>query len=63
MFFLDYDKLAEILLQRPLDMSGPIQTRLTEKEIALMQEMAKKHFDTVLLTLKLMPRSMLFIVR
>lgn len=59
----DYDKLAEILLQRPLEMSGPMKTRLTEQEIAFMQEMAKKRFDTVLLTLKLMPRSMLFVVR
>lgn len=62
-FTSDYDKLAEILLQRPLDMSGPMKTRLTEQEIAFMQEMAKKRFDTVLNTLKLMPRSMLFVVR
>lgn len=60
---IDYDKLAEILLQRPIDMEGPTKTRLTDAEIAQMQEMAKKRFDTVLDTLKLMPRSMLFIVR
>ena len=61
----DYEKLAEILLQRPLDFKGATlsTTRLTEEELKFMQEMAKKRFDTVLTTLKQMPRNMLFVVR
>lgn len=64
MFLLsDYDKLAEVLLQRPLDMSGSLSTRLTEKDIQYMQKMAKERFDTVLTTLKQMPKTMLFVIR
>lgn len=61
----DSRKLAEILLQRPIDMSASAihSTRLTEAEINRMQDEAKKHFDVVLDTLKQMPRNMLFIVR
>lgn len=63
--FTDADKLAEILLQRPLNMQGvsPFSTRLTEKELGYLQEMAKKRFDIVLTTLKQMPKNMLFVVR
>lgn len=61
----DSNKLAEILLQRPLDMRGPSisGSRLTDADIAYMQQQAKKHFDVVLDTLKQMPRNMLFIIR
>lgn len=60
----DYDKLAEVLLQRPLDLGvNKLSTRLTEQDIAYMQQMAKERFDTVLNTLKQMPRQMLFVIR
>lgn len=60
----DYDKLAEVLLQRPLDLGvNKLSTRLTEQDIAYMQHMAKERFDTVLNTLKQMPRQMLFVIR
>lgn len=51
-------------MQRPIDMKGPsFKTRLSDDDIAYMQEQAKAHFDIVLETLKLMPRNMLFVVR
>lgn len=58
-------QLAEVLLQRPIDISGRkmFTTRMTEEELAYIQEKAKKRFDIVLMTLKQMPRNMLFIVR
>lgn len=61
----DSEKLAEILLQRPIDLRGPRlgSNRLTETEIAYFQQEAKKHFDVVLDTLKKMPRDMLLIIR
>lgn len=60
----DYDKLAEVLLQRPLDLGvNKLSTRLTEQDIAYMQQMATERFDTVLSTLKQMPRQMLFVIR
>lgn len=60
----DSNKLAEILMQRPIDMKGPsFKTRLSDDDIVYMQEQAKAHFDIVLETLKLMPRNMLFVVR
>lgn len=63
--FTDSLQLAEVLLQRPVDMSGRklFTTRLTEEDIAYIQEKAKKRFDIVLTTLKQIPRNMLFIVR
>lgn len=61
----DSMKLAEILLQRPVDMRRPVfgRAKLTEADLAAMQTMAKNHFDVVLSTLKQMPRNMLFVVR
>lgn len=62
----DYDKLAEILLQRPLNLgagSPSLSFRLTDAELAYMQQMAKQRFDTVLTTLRQMPKTMLFVVR
>lgn len=51
-------------MQRPIDMKKPkFSTRLTDEDIAYFQKDAKQHFDIVLLTLKQMPRNMLFVVR
>lgn len=61
---LDYEKLAEILLQRPMEFNTKqVSTALTDKELKYLQEMAKKNFDTVLNTLRQMPKNMLFVVR
>ncbi len=63
-FYKDYEKLAEILLQRPIEFNTRhVSTALTDKELAYLQEMAKKHFDIVLKTLRQMPKNMLFVVR
>ncbi|XP_037034895.1 uncharacterized aarF domain-containing protein kinase 5 [Bradysia coprophila] len=60
----DYEKLAEILLQRPVEFNTrQVSTALTDKELAYLQEMAKKQFDIVLKTLRQMPKNMLFVVR
>lgn len=62
--FVDSKKLAEILMQRPIDMKKPtFATRLTDEDIAYFQADAKRHFDVVLETLKQMPRNMLFVIR
>lgn len=61
---IDSNKLAEILMQRPIDMKRTsFVTRLSDEDIAYMQADAKHHFDVVLDTLKQMPRNMLFVVR
>lgn len=62
-YIIDSNKLAEILMQRPIDMKKPFRTRLTDEDITFFQEEAKKHFDVVLETLKQMPRNMLFVIR
>ncbi|KAJ6633674.1 putative aarF domain-containing protein kinase 5, partial [Pseudolycoriella hygida] len=36
---------------------------LTDKDLSYLQDMAKKHFDIVLNTLRQMPKNMLFVVR
>lgn len=59
----DYFKFAEILLQRPLETKAKFSTKLTEKEIAYMQKLARKRFDIIMDTLREMPQNMLFIVR
>lgn len=62
--FSDYEKLAEILLQRPMEFNAKqVSTALTDKELAYLQEMAKKNFNIVLDTLRQMPKNMLFVVR
>lgn len=61
---LDSNKLAEILLQRPIDLKAPtFKTRLTDEDIAYFQDEAKRNFNEVLETLKQMPRNMLFVIR
>lgn len=61
----DSEKLAEILLQRPIDLRGPqlSSSHLTDTDIAYFQREAKEHFDVVLDTLKKMPRNMLLVIR
>lgn len=64
LFRPDYDQLAEILLQRPLNLGGqPLSVRMTDADLAYMQQMAKQRFDVVLTTLRQMPKTMLFVVR
>ncbi|KAJ6644157.1 putative aarF domain-containing protein kinase 5 [Pseudolycoriella hygida] len=59
----DYEKLAEILLQRPMEFNKDASKALTDKDLSYLQDMAKKHFDIVLNTLRQMPKNMLFVVR
>lgn len=60
----NYKQLAEILFQTPINYeTSAIKTKLTEKDIEYMQEIAKQNFDRIMQTLKEMPRTMLFVVR
>ncbi|XP_058834959.1 uncharacterized aarF domain-containing protein kinase 5 [Topomyia yanbarensis] len=60
----DYRTFAEILLQRPLELSGSkMSTRLTEEDLAYMTKQAKEHFDKVMETLRSMPRNIIFVLR
>lgn len=59
----DSEKLAEILMQRPINIKPSFTTRLSDEDILYFQEDAKRHFNVVLETLKQMPRNMLFVVR
>uniref|UniRef100_A0A8D8D5I4 Uncharacterized aarF domain-containing protein kinase 5 n=2 Tax=Culex pipiens TaxID=7175 RepID=A0A8D8D5I4_CULPI len=60
----DYKTFAEILLQRPLEVSGSkMSTRLTDEDLAYMSAQAKDHFDKVMTTLKSMPRNIIFVLR
>lgn len=59
-----YKRLAEVLLQKPLESKGgKFTSKLTEEDIAYMTQVAKERFNDVMSTLSDMPRSMLFVVR
>ncbi|XP_055625362.1 uncharacterized aarF domain-containing protein kinase 5 [Toxorhynchites rutilus septentrionalis] len=60
----DYRTFAEILLQRPLELKGSnMSIRLSEADLAYMTKQAKEHFDRVMITLKSMPRNLIFVLR
>ncbi|EDW29456.1 GL22769 [Drosophila persimilis] len=60
----DYMRFAEVLFQQPIRIrGGRIRSKLSEEDIQHMQEVARKNFESIMGTLKEMPRSMLFVVR
>lgn len=64
LYVTDYEVLAEILTQRPIRTQGfKLTTRITEEQMQEMTEMAKHRFDEIMEVLKIMPRSLLLVVR
>lgn len=62
--YLDYEILAEILTQRPVKVSDfKLTTRITEEQMAYMTEAARRRFGEIMDVLKIMPRSLLLVVR
>ncbi|XP_069812966.1 uncharacterized aarF domain-containing protein kinase 5 isoform X1 [Dendropsophus ebraccatus] len=59
----DYFLFCEILLQRPLSLTGTLGNALTLEETHYMQEMAKEHFDDIMRVLRALPRPMLLVFR
>ncbi|GJQ70948.1 hypothetical protein Trydic_g864 [Trypoxylus dichotomus] len=60
----NYETLAEILTQRPVRAIGfKLSSRITEEEMHQMTVAAKTRFDEIMEVLKLMPRSLLLIIR
>ncbi|XP_044149636.1 uncharacterized aarF domain-containing protein kinase 5 isoform X1 [Bufo gargarizans] len=59
----DYLLFCEILLQRPLSLTGTLGNVLTLEETQYMQEMAKEHFDDIMRVLRAIPRPMLLVFR
>ncbi|BFF97592.1 uncharacterized aarF domain-containing protein kinase 5 [Drosophila madeirensis] len=61
---VDHMRFAEVLFQQPIRVrGGSIRSKLSEEDILHMQEVARKNFESIMGTLKEMPRSMLFVVR
>lgn len=62
--FLDCEILAEILTQRPVRMQGfKLTSRITEEQMQYMTEAARDRFEKTMHVLKIMPRSLLLVVR
>ncbi|XP_069588216.1 uncharacterized aarF domain-containing protein kinase 5 isoform X3 [Ranitomeya imitator] len=59
----DYFLFCEILLQRPLSLTGTMGNALTLEETQYMQNMAKEHFDDIIRVLRALPRPMLLVFR
>lgn len=62
----DYETFCQILLQRPFVWGSAgmlFATRVTEDDLSLMTKLAKAHFDSVIVILKQLPRSMLLVFR
>ncbi|XP_018430493.1 PREDICTED: uncharacterized aarF domain-containing protein kinase 5, partial [Nanorana parkeri] len=59
----DYFLFCEILLQRPLSLTGMLGNTLTREETQYMQDMAKEHFDDIMRVLRALPRPMLLVFR
>lgn len=62
----DYENFCQILLQRPFVWGSAgmlFTTRVTEEDLNLMTKLAKAHFDSVIVILKQLPRSMLLVFR
>lgn len=63
-FVLDCEVLAEILTQRPVKAKGfKLTSRITDEQMRYLQEAAKNRFDQIMEVLKVMPRSLLLVVR
>ncbi|XP_074615968.1 putative aarF domain-containing protein kinase 5 isoform X1 [Acropora palmata] len=62
----DYETFCQLLLQRPFVWGSAgmlFATRVTEDDLILMTKLAKAHFDSVIVILKQLPRSMLLVFR
>ncbi|XP_073536231.1 uncharacterized aarF domain-containing protein kinase 5 isoform X2 [Phyllobates terribilis] len=59
----DYFLFCEILLQRPLSLTGTLGNALTLEETQYMHDMAKEHFDDIMRVLRALPRPMLLVFR
>lgn len=62
--FADYLMLAEMITQAPLRFnSWRLGTKLTQKELNILKDGAKHHFDKVLVVLRAMPKYMILVIR
>lgn len=62
--FADYLMLAEMITQAPLRFnSWRLGTKLTQKELNILKDGAKNHFDKVLIVLRAMPKYMILVIR
>lgn len=60
----DYEQLAEILTQAPLRTHKfQLKIKLSEQDLQYMTEFAKSKFDTIIRVLRMMPRSLLLVIR
>ncbi|XP_067015798.2 uncharacterized aarF domain-containing protein kinase 5 isoform X2 [Anabrus simplex] len=60
----DYERLAEILTQRPFrDSNFVLKTKLTEQDMEYMTQVARQRFDTIMDALRAMPRCLILVVR
>ncbi|MGH0120746.1 UNVERIFIED_CONTAM: hypothetical protein FKN15_029882, partial [Acipenser sinensis] len=63
-FPADYFLFCEILMQRPIHLhKTSLSNILSQEETVYMQEMAAKHFESIMEVLKAMPRPMLLVFR
>ncbi|CAH1113187.1 unnamed protein product [Psylliodes chrysocephalus] len=60
----NHELFAEILTQQPLKSRGfKIKAQLTDEDLRQMTEFAKEKFDSIMICLKEMPRSLLLVLR
>lgn len=60
----DYVQLAEILTQAPLRTHNfKLKIKLSDQDLQYMTEFARSKFDTIVKVLRMMPRSLLLIIR
>jgi aarF domain-containing kinase len=62
--FADYVVLAEILTQAPLRMHQfKLKVRLSEEDLKHIAEIARTRFDAIMKTLRVVPTSLLLVIR
>ncbi|XP_060519462.1 uncharacterized aarF domain-containing protein kinase 5 [Cylas formicarius] len=60
----DYEKFAEILTQAPLKSRGfKLKKKLSEEDLAYMQQQTAEHFDEITRCLQQMPKTLILVVR
>lgn len=62
--FPDYQIFAEILAQAPLKTNNfRLKSKLTEEDMRVITDFARKRFDSIMSCLKKMPSTLLLVLR
>lgn len=62
--FTDYRVLGEIIVQRPIQRETlHLPNKMSDEDLEYIRLRAQQHFDSIMIVLKEMPRSLLLIIR